>query len=74
MPFASTCDKEQEFHTELNNIKSEQNIDNTKSNPFCNIDIKCLYSFLKKPLDIYLGDSNGILNLDLYKISMIYIR
>ena len=70
MPFASTCDKEQEFHTELNNIKSEQNIDNTKSNPFCNIDIKCLYSFLKKPLDIYLGDSNGILNLDLYKISI----
>ena len=28
-----------------------------------------MYSFLKKPLDYYLGDSNGIFNLDLYQIS-----
>ena len=70
MPFVSTCDKEQEFHTELNSIKTDKSIDNTKTNPFCNVDIKCAYSFLKKPLDFYLGDSNGIMNLDLYKISI----
>ena len=29
-----------------------------------------MYSFLKKPLDYYLGDSYGILNLNLYKISV----
>ena len=29
-----------------------------------------MYSFLKKPLDYYLGDSNGIFNLDIYKITV----
>ena len=70
MPFASICDKDIEFHKELNNIKPENIFDNTRNNPFNNINIKSFYSFLKKPLDIYLGDSNGIFNLDLYKISI----
>ena len=26
-----------------------------------------MYSFIKKPLDYYIRDSNGILNLDIYK-------
>ena len=34
MPFVSTCDKEQEFHTEINSIKTDKSIDNTKTNPF----------------------------------------
>ena len=29
-----------------------------------------MYSFLKKPLDYYIGDSNGIFNLDIYKIKL----
>jgi hypothetical protein len=29
-----------------------------------------MYSFIKKPLDYYIGDSNGIFNLDLYKITV----
>ena len=29
-----------------------------------------MYSFLKKPLDYYLGDSNGIFNLDIYQLSV----
>jgi hypothetical protein len=29
-----------------------------------------MYSFLRKPLDYYIGDSNGIFNLDIYKISL----
>ena len=70
MPFASTCDKDLEFQQELNNIKSENIGDNINSNPFSDINIKSFYSFLKKPLDIYLGDSNGIFNLDLYKITI----
>ena len=32
--------------------------------------LDCMYSFLKKPLDYYISDSNGIFNLDLYKISI----
>ena len=29
-----------------------------------------MYSFMKKPLDYYIGDSNGILKLDVYKITV----
>ena len=32
--------------------------------------IDIMYSFLKKPLDYYIGDSNGILNLNIYKITV----
>ena len=71
MPFSSTCDIEQNFHQELNEIKLETETKNNNSDiPFDYKDIKTFYSFLKKPLDIYLGDSNGIFNLDLYKISI----
>ena len=71
MPFSSTCDIEEEFHQDLNGIKLEKNNkNNNEKNPFNNIDIKTFYDFLKKPLDIYLGDSQGIFNLDLYKINI----
>ena len=72
MPFASTCDEEENFQKELNKIiNDKKSIDNNNDNAlFNNIDIKTIYSFLKKPLDIYLGDSNGIFNLDLYKITI----
>ena len=71
MPFSSTCDIEQNLHQELNGIKYEKNIKNNNEKiPFDNINIKSFYDFLKKPLDIYLGDSQGIFNLDLYKISI----
>ena len=71
MPFSSTCDIEQNFHQELNSIKLENDNKNNNENiPFDYKDIKTFYSFLKKPLDIYFGDSNGIFNLDLYKISI----
>ena len=64
MPFSSTCDIEEEFHQDLNGIKLEKNNkNNNEKNPFNNIDIKTFYDFLKKPLDIYLGDSQGIFNL-----------
>ena len=32
--------------------------------------LNTFYSFLKKPLDTYLGDSNGIFNLNLYKVTI----
>ena len=32
--------------------------------------LDCMYSFLKKPLDYYISDSNGIFNLDLYEINI----
>ena len=74
MPFASVCDKYQNFQKELNKIITDKNVNNKNNDinsiPFNNVDIKTIYSFLKKPLDIYLGDSNGIFNLDLYKITI----
>ena len=74
MPFASVCDKYQNFQKELNKIITDKNVNNKNNDinsiPFNNIDIKTIYSFLKKPLDIYFGDSNGIFNLDLYKITI----
>ena len=74
MPFASVCDKYQNFQKELNKIITDKNVNNKNNDinsiPFNNIDRKTIYSFLKKPLDIYLGDSNGIFNLDLYKITI----
>ena len=32
--------------------------------------LNIFYSFLKKPLERYIGDSNGIFNLNLYKVSI----
>ena len=69
MPFASTCDIEPEFHQQINNSKEKNSMPKNNDilmNPSLNI----FYSFLKKPLDRYIGDSNGIFNLNLYKISI----
>ena len=62
MPFASACDGP------LNNyIKKapEKTKDFMRDPPF-----SALFSPLKKTLNYYLGDSNGIFNLDLYKITI----
>ena len=32
--------------------------------------LDAMYSFIKKPLDFYLSDSNGILNLNIYKLTI----
>ena len=69
MPFASTCDIEPEFHQQINSAKDKNSLPKNNDilmNPSLNI----FYSFLKKPLDRYIGDSNGIFNLNLYKVSI----
>ena len=71
MPFASTCDLDKDFHKEINKFKMNQIFKgNETKEPFNNIDLKTCYSFLKKPLDIYLGESDGIFNLNLFKINL----
>ena len=62
MPFSSSCDP-----AFFEYIPTCQN-DNKNVMEFPSLD--CMYSFIKKPLDYYIGDSNGILNLDIYKISV----
>ena len=62
MPFSSKCDDV--FYQFLPN--SQLISKNVMSFPTLDI----MYSFLKKPLDYYIEDSNGILNLDVYKISV----
>ena len=62
IPFASNCDK-----NFINFIPNCQNISNDIME-FPTLD--CMYSFLKKPLDYYISDSNGIFNLDLYEINI----
>ena len=69
MPFASTCDIEPEFQQQINNSK-DKNAMNKNSDPLMTPSLNTFYSFLKKPLDTYLGDSEGILNLNLYKMSI----
>ena len=69
MPFASTCDIEPEFQQQINNSK-EKNSMNKNADPLMTPNLNIIYSFLKKPLDAYIGDSNGIFNLNLYKISI----
>ena len=62
MPFASNSDK-----SFINFIPNCQNSsDNIMEFPT----LDCMYSFLKKPLDYYISDSNGIFNLDLYEINI----
>ena len=62
MPFASTCD-----NTLVNNINSApSNSDNLMLQP----PINTLLSPLKKCLNDYIGDSSGIFNLDLYKVTI----
>ena len=62
MPFSSNCDKA--FFELIPNCQGF----NKNVLHFPSLDM--MYSFLKKPLDYYIGDSNGILNLDLYKITV----
>ena len=62
MPFSSNCDAA--FFEYIPNCQPE----NKNVIQFPSIDT--MYSFMKKPLDYYIGDSNGILNLDIYKISI----
>ena len=64
LPFASSCDPV--FHDIIINSQFVEN-DVIK---FPSLDT--MYSFLKKPLDYYLGDSNGIFNLDVYFITVNY--
>jgi len=62
MPFASTCDGP------LNNSinKSPEKTNDFMREP----PVHTLLSPLRKTLNYYLGDSNGIFNLDLYKVSI----
>ena len=62
MPFASSCDGP------LNNCinKSPETVKDFMREPSKNT----LYSPLRKALDNYVGDSNGIFNLDLYQITI----
>ena len=62
MPFSSTSDS-----SFFGYIASCQNSDkNVMNHP----SLKTVYSFLINPLNYYLGDSNGLLNLDIYEISL----
>ena len=62
LPFASSCDPV--FYNYILTCQT----DNKNNMKFPTLDT--MYSFLKKPLDYYLGDSNGIFNLDIYQISI----
>ena len=64
LPFASSCDPV--FYDYIINCQLQEN--NVMKHPSLDI----MYSFLKKPLDYYLGDSNGIFNLDVYYITINY--
>ncbi len=62
LPFASSCDN---LLNNSINQAPERSEDFMKKPP-----LKMLYSPLKKCLDSYLGDSSGLFNLDLYKITI----
>ena len=62
MPFSSNCDSA--FFELIPNCQGF----NKEVLRFPSLDM--MYSFIKKPLDYYIGDSNGIFNLDLYKITV----
>ena len=62
MPFAGTGDKA--FFSYIPNCKYES--DDIINSP--NIDM--MYSFLKKPLDYYISDSTGVMNLNLYQVKI----
>ena len=62
MPFASTCDNT--LVNYINNSPSKS--DNIMLQP----PINTLFSPLKKCLNYYIGDSSGIFNLDLYKVTI----
>ena len=62
MPFASSCDSL--LNGSIN--KAPETVSDFMRQP----SKSTLYSPLRKTLDYYLGDSNGIFNLDLYKITI----
>ena len=62
MPFASSCDEG--FFEYIPNCQ------NTNKNVLQFPSLDTVYSFVKKPLDYYLGNSNGIFNLDIYRITV----
>ena len=62
MPFSSNCDDI--FFDFIPNCQTH----NKNVMQFPSLDT--MYSFLKKPLDYYIGDSNGIFNLNIYKITV----
>ena len=69
MPFASTCDIEPDLHQQINSSKEKKSAVKD-SDPLKTPSLNTFYSFLKKPLDTYLGDSEGIFNLNLYKVTI----
>ena len=62
LPFSSTCDN---FINNLINKSPEESSD-LLTTPT----LKSIYSFLKKSLDAYFGESQGIFNLDLYQVTI----
>ena len=62
LPFSATCDPV--FYSFMLNCQVNNN------NPLKFPSLDTMYCFLKKPLDYYIGDSNGIFNLDIYKITL----
>ena len=62
MPFASTCDQPITNYIS----KAPETTNNFIKEPALNT----LFSPLKKSLDYYLGESTGIFNLDLYKVTI----
>ena len=62
MPMASSCDAA--FYEYIPNCQTtNKNVLNFPS-------LDTMFSFIKKPIDYYLGNTNGIFNLDVYKLSM----
>ena len=62
MPMASSCDAA--FYEYIPNCQTtNKNVLNFPS-------LDTMFSFIKKPIDYYIGNTNGIFNLDVYQISM----
>ena len=62
MPAASSCDPA--FYEYIPNCQT------TNKNVLQFPSVDTMYSFIKKPIDYYIGNSNGIFNLDIYKITV----
>ena len=62
MPMASSCDAA--FYEYIHNCQT------TSKNVLKFPSLDTMFSFIKKPIDFYIGNTNGIFNLDVYKLSM----
>ena len=62
MPAASSCDPA--FYEYIPNCQA------TNKNVLQFPSVDTMYSFIKKPIDYYIGNSTGIFNLDIYKITV----